>query len=500
MLSQLARARIASDPALRELATPPPSPYHDDPARFIDDAVVIDAAQDDGDLGTMPFTLWPAQADLLAQMRSQRLLLVLKARQLGISWLMLAYALWLCLFRAGRVVLIFSKSQDEANELARRVRVMYDRLPDGLRASLPALTKGNTEEIGWANGSRILAMPATKSAGRTYTASLIIADEFAFMMWATELYTSVKPTIDGGGQMLICSTANGEGNLFHELCQRALAGLGRFAFAFLPWHARPERDQAWYQETAADAVLASLMGQEYPATPEEAFAATNVDAFLPAIELWDACRDDSLPPLGRHEPCILAMDAGESNDCFAVGLISRHPTQLEVLAVRYARVYVPAPGQALDFDAIEEDIRLLIAAHAVQQGAYDPMLLGQMVRRLTTGARPVSVSFEPFPQGSDRLEADKGLFDVITQRKFAFNGSAPWAEVLRQHIKNANKKVDPQSRQLRIVKRTYALKIDAAVMLSMGRARAAQKLLHAPPAGPVVGGQRPMAQAIARLR
>jgi len=448
--------------------------YRDDPAGFICDLVIIDDAQpgaDALDLATMPFLLWPAQRELLGSVVSERLLLILKARQLGISWLLLAYALHLCLFRVGRLALTFSIGQAEANEMLRRVHVMYWRLPEEVRKNLPQPIKDNTEEIAWDNGSRILSLPARKTAGSGYTASLVILDEFAKNQWAREIYTAVKPTIDGGGQMIILSSAHGAGNLFHEMVEKAVTGAGRFVFRFLSWDKRPGRDQAWYAAVAADAVDESHMKQEYPATSDEAFEATEVGAFLSSITLWDACKVDLLP-LDAHTPCVLAMDAGESNDCFAVGLISRDPMNAERLAIRYARAYAPELGKVLDFDLIEADIRALIAAYAVQQGAYDPMLLGQMVRRLTTGKKPVPVPFEPFPQGVARLEADKALYDRITQRLIAHNGD----DDLREHIKNANKKVDVEGRKLRIIKRVYALKIDLAVMLSMGCARASAVL------------------------
>jgi len=467
-----ARLRFPSPPVRRAVASGGPMlPLAD----FIDQHVIIDDAQDHGDGGgTMPFRLWPAQRALLADVEHERLLLILKARQLGISWLVCAAALWRCLYQPGRVVLAFSKGQDEANELLRRISVMYARLPPDLRAALPAVTKENTEEIAWANGSRIKSMPATRSAGRTFTASLAILDEAAFMNYATELYTAMKPTIDAGGQLIVLSTANGRANLFADLCARAQAGTGRFAFRFLPWQARPDRDAAWYAATEADAVDSAHMRQEYPATPEEAFEATEVATFLPSIALWDACRD-ALPPLGPHEPCILALDGAESNDTFASLLVSAHPRDAQRLAVRYVRGYVPVRGAPLDFDAIEADLRDLVARFAVRELAYDPFLLGQLIRRLTSSPRPIPTPCVPFPQGVQRLEADKGLLDAIVSRRIAHDGDA----ALRQHLANANRKVDGEGRRLRIVKRSYADKIDLAVALSMGAQRAAALVDHA---------------------
>lgn len=229
----------------------------------------------------------------------------------------------------------------------------------------------------------------------------------------------------------------------------------------LPW----QSDAYYAQERAA------LLPSEFDRVHRNQWSEDSAESFLPSIALWDACRED-LPPLDAHTPCVLVMDAGESNDTFATALLSAHPTDAQRLAVRYARPYVPVLGVPLDFDAIEQDVRDLCGRYAVQLLTYDPMLLGQMVRRLTTGATPIPVPCEPFPQGTARLEADKGLYDLITQRRIAHDGHPE----LRAHLANANKKIDAEGRRLRIVKRSYALKIDLAVALSMGAARAGDHL------------------------
>jgi hypothetical protein len=139
--------------------------YAEDVAGFIHDCIVIDDAQDQaGEAGTMPFHLWEAQLELLGAIETEPRLLILKARQLGITWLVCAYALWLCLHRPQRLVLTFSIGQNEANEMMRRIHAMYWRLTSEMRASLPAVEKDNTEEMVWANGSRIESLPSRKSA------------------------------------------------------------------------------------------------------------------------------------------------------------------------------------------------------------------------------------------------------------------------------------------------------------------------------------------------
>lgn len=435
-----------------------------DCASFIHQHVIIDdtqAATDADTAGTMPFHLWPAQRDLLASLLTERLLLILKARQLGISWLVMAYALWRCLFRSNQLILVFSQGQDEANELLRRASVMYARLAPDVRTALPALIKPNTALLEWANGSRILSLPATRKAGSSYTASLVVLDEFAKAQFAADLYTAVKPTIDAGGQMIILSSAQGTGNPFYERCQAALAGTSRFAFRFLPWTARPDRDAAWYAATEADAISAAHMRQEYPATPEDAFSATDVERFLESITLWDRCRDDALPPLRRVESAVLAADAGVSNDSFGLVLVTRHPdpSRRDDLAVRYARAWYPPKGGTIDFEEVEAEIRRLCREYSIAQISYDQYQLHSMMQRLNNAG---IVYCEAFSQQEKRLLADKHLLDLIRARRIAHDGD----DDLRAHLDNANRKIEGDEK-LRIVKRKGELKIDLAVALSM---------------------------------
>jgi hypothetical protein len=394
---------------------------------------------------------------------TERQILILKARQLGISWLLCAYSLWLCLYHPGRVVLLFSRGQLEADELLRRIKVLYHRLPDWLRSSLPSVTTDNASEIAWANGSRCQSLPATENAGRSFTASLVVMDEFAFMAWAEKLYTAVKPTIDGGGQLVILSTANGVSNLFAELWERTLQKHTRFLPVFLSWRMRPDRTDAWFAQVTADAVDPLLVDQEYPATPEQAFVATDRARFLPTMIWWDDCRVD-LPPIGS-EPLLLAADAGVSDDTFALVGVSGWQGKI---AARYVRVWEPPPGGKLDFDPIQAEIEELCQRHTVLQLFYDSYQLHQMMTNLLNRG---IVWTEPFSQASDRLKADKALLDAIKVRSTVHDGNS----ILREHLDNADRKLegsDPQQQRLRIVKRRQQLKIDAAVALSMAHYRA----------------------------
>jgi len=157
----------------------------------------------------LPFGLWPAQRDVLVDLEQHRLTVILKARQLGLSWLVVGWALWLMLFQPAATVLFFSKRDQEAvHLLAFRLRGMLDRLPEWLR---PVLVADNDHNIELANGSVGMAFPTT--GGRSYTTSLVVVDEadFAGASGADNLdalLAAVKPTIDAGGRLTLLSTAD----------------------------------------------------------------------------------------------------------------------------------------------------------------------------------------------------------------------------------------------------------------------------------------------------
>lgn len=222
------------------------------------------------DIASAPFVLWPQQADVLQRMTDERLLVILKARQLGISWLACLYALHLCTTRKGQPVLCLSRGQLEANELVHRISYLYHHHQD--KAILPALTADNTADMSWSNGSTVISLAATRDAGRSLTAALAILDEWAFMRWPKETLAAVKPTIDAGGKLFIISSADAPGSDYHSFWQGASSGDNGYGAIFLPWYARPDRGTGWRDQKIVEANGdTSSVIREYPENADEAF-------------------------------------------------------------------------------------------------------------------------------------------------------------------------------------------------------------------------------------
>jgi hypothetical protein len=81
--------------------------------------------------GIIPFTLYPYQRDVVRAYETHRECIVLKARQLGMTELTAAYALFKMVQHSHYTVVVFSKGENEAQEFLGKVRTAYDHLPAG---------------------------------------------------------------------------------------------------------------------------------------------------------------------------------------------------------------------------------------------------------------------------------------------------------------------------------------------------------------------------------
>jgi len=403
------------------------------------------------------FNLWEAQIEYLKLIMRVAQTIILKARQLGVSWCVIVYCLYLCIFHSNISVYVLSKDEVAAQEIIRRARYVFKRLKNK-----PTQEKGrgdNQKEIKFTNGSRFKSFPATANAGTSFTATFLILDEADKMQYGKELYTSIKPTVDDGGRCAIIFTAFGADGLGREIWGKAGAeedGAGIIRF-FIPWWRRPSRTQEWYDKTASEAISLAHHRQEYPATPQEALGFTNLDSrFLRDIASWNNLRSDTLIHPGL--PCVLALDAGIDSDNFAVASACWHP-QKRIPAVRDVQLWVPketATGQ-LDLAEPYEWIRHYIRTRRVLRTVYDSYQMAAFGQELakTHDARA-------FSQGTERLAADTDLKQRIMRGEVAHDGQPD----LSMHIENADMKIDTNTR-IRLIKRGKDYKIDLAVAASM---------------------------------
>lgn len=230
----------------------------------------------------IPFHLWPEQVEIIHAFYENQLVVVLKARQLGLTWLALCFALWLMIFQPISTILVFSRRDDEAMYLLgrERLRGVYKRLPDWFKKGRTFLSDSGHE---WAlsNGSSARALPTT--AGDSYTVSFLLIDEADLVPDLNTLLKATKPTIDAGGKMALISRSNKAKpqSEFKSIYRGGKAGKTKWVSIFLPWHVRPSRDEVWYADQVADcqARTGGLddVHEQYPATDAEALAPKTLD-------------------------------------------------------------------------------------------------------------------------------------------------------------------------------------------------------------------------------
>lgn len=261
----------------------------------------------------IPFELWPAQRWALVQLHRNRRVIALKARQLGLSWLALGYSMWLMLFRSAAAVGIFSRIETDAQELLDfRIKGMYDRLPAFLKAR--AVLQDNMGRWQLSNGSFALAFATT--GGRQYTFSLVLVDEADFQPNLPSLMAAAKPTVDAGGRMFLLSSSDKSApeSRFKAIYRAAKAGQNEWTPVFLPWWARPQRTQEWYEAQKRDSLantgsLDELHG-EYPATDTEALSPRTLDKRIPAPWI-EQCFHEMHSQMSEESPALDGLEIYE---------------------------------------------------------------------------------------------------------------------------------------------------------------------------------------------
>ena len=195
--------------------------------------------------GTIKFDTYPFQDDCIDDFVNHRFNIVLKSRQMGLSTLVAAYAVWLAIFRRDKNILVIATKLKTAQNFIRKVKVVIRKLPPWLM--LPEVTGNNKQEIQFSNGSVIQAIPTSDDAGRSEALSLAIIDEAAFIRNFDTIWTSLYSTLSTGGRGIILSTPNCVGDKYHELYSQAELGQNEFNTIKLPWHMHPERDELWFE-------------------------------------------------------------------------------------------------------------------------------------------------------------------------------------------------------------------------------------------------------------
>ena len=195
----------------------------------------------DRELGERAFPDFPYLQELVKHFQNDQRLVILKSRQMLVTWTVVAFALWEAVFRGNADILFISKREDDAREAIRRIRFIYDHLPEYLKPKTGENTKYVLEFPG--RQSRLMALPTHPTIGRTYSPTRIIWDEMASTPNDDDIFASLQPSLDGGGYFVGISTSQGPLTKHSELYMNADAmGFSRLS---LHYSVHPYKDNEW---------------------------------------------------------------------------------------------------------------------------------------------------------------------------------------------------------------------------------------------------------------
>ena len=163
------------------------------------------------------------------------------------STLVAVYLIWYSIFNSDKNVGVVSNKEESAMDIIDRCKLIYEELPMFLK---PGITEYNKKTIVFENGTTIKGAATSKNSFRGRTMNVIFADEFAFVEppWLCEAFwMSNYPTISKSkvSKMIVISTPNGIGNLFHSLFTKAEKGINAFKHYKADWRCVPDRTEEW---------------------------------------------------------------------------------------------------------------------------------------------------------------------------------------------------------------------------------------------------------------
>jgi len=262
---------------------------------------------------------WGWQLLLAEAMTAYDVVLILKARQIGLTFIAAHYGLWLAMFFNDNIGIVISNKMPTSKRLVRRVLDIYRHLPEHIK-EMAVMTNDGIQRLEWANGSALEPMSAASDTGRSEAAGFVLIDEAAIIRPIArqeDVWASVEACADGGGRIVMFTTANGVGDLVHAWATDSAFGevqhiLGidnpdgrvevevtfgeaEMGFVFLPYYLHPDRDQAWHDRKRRlyRGSLAKFQ-QEYPETWEQAFIASGLNYFSVVHVEEEAARQKSL--------------------------------------------------------------------------------------------------------------------------------------------------------------------------------------------------------------
>ena len=370
-----------------------------------------------------PLVFNRAQRHVHAQLEAQKAAtgkvraLILKGRQQGCSTYVGGRFYHRVTRQGGLRVFILTHEEQASKNLFEMVERFHDHCADR-----PSTGVANASELYFdaLDSGYKVGTAGTRGVGRSATVQLLHGSEVAFWPHAQTHAAGALQTVPdaGGTEVILESTANGAGNLFHQMWRDAETGVSEYIAVFVPWYWQEEyrkpapdftpteeehgyaalygldaEQMAWRRAKIVELKDASLFRQEYPASAAEAFQMSGHDSFIPPAliaKARKACCEPSGPLIIGYDP---AWTGGDRHS-----MAWRRGRRLIKVESRTGLYTVAAAGWVRMVIDADRPAKLFLDVGGVGAGVYDQLQhmglpYSSTVEAVNFGSSPV----EPAP-------------------------------------------------------------------------------------------------------
>lgn len=186
------------------------------------------------------FKLYPFQEGIINSIEGSDRVLINNCRQMGVSTILMGYALWKLNFTYDYRILHLNISIIQGVQNLNKLKDSYDRLPEFLKIKS---VEDNKKCLKLVNGS-VIRVGSTVSSTCGVMSDLLLFDNAAFVSSRDGMYGAAIQTLRTGGKAIIASTLYKKG-WFQELCKGAEEPDTFWHYIKLPYYLHPKRDRLW---------------------------------------------------------------------------------------------------------------------------------------------------------------------------------------------------------------------------------------------------------------
>ena len=202
------------------------------------------------------FKYYDFEKKFINHINNNRFSIIKKSRQMHMTNLLSNYVAWDLLMNNNSenppVILYFSNSSHMSHLFIEMVKDSINNFINilGMKGvTFEDMCRINTKsEIYLKNGNRIKGTYPYPDALKGFTATLIIADECAFIQGFDAVMGYALPMLGVGGKMILVSTPNGLDGGFYKSIDLSMKGKNEFEFLSLNYQDNPQFTDEWYKD------------------------------------------------------------------------------------------------------------------------------------------------------------------------------------------------------------------------------------------------------------